>query len=1424
MKQIQKILKKSYPHKLLATSIAAISTSLIMTSVVQASDIDIYQEAKSGQITLMFMLDISGSMGAPQLTNDAGACDAPSSNGSGSEDSTNGSPTYKRYYCNVTDTTRTYYYKRTGNRSNNYAYYRCGTSGSISQSDCITSISSSNMSTTDMSTTSSGSGSSTITYYYKDVTGATTKYYDRITRVKDGLFDLLYGNTTKGIIRLDDAKVIGLSTYSRPTSFNSSGAPLTADNTTGQVRIPARPLGTIVNGVSQRQILLNEIAQLGARGGTPTANAYAETAAYLFGTRTAGTTTVNIPKYFRYYPDVITTSGTTYSACGNASASGSTNSSNCTYTPTTAPTAATLASYTASTSSSTSGKVITYTTLYYTGSSSKKYYYKGVYTSTTSTGTTPYYQSCTAFTSSGCTTWGSTGTTNPATVPYSTSSCTVPVSGTSTTGNCVYENEDFKTSATDSGFENSYTDTKNTDQTFYKKPDSLQQSDEVKQCSGQGIYVLTDGAPNNNTSAQSLMKNALTAAKSSTLSCTDSDTGWDCMHKFVQNLLNTVNNPAGLKIRTAVVGFGSDFNNLSSFDRTKTQAQNIAALGTIDTDVKKAAYWGIIGEGGWYSGNSSQDIVNSVNSFLGDLNTDIPSVTTGSPTIPKDMLNPAVLQDDAYYQQFQPSPDKGYQLWAGNLKKYLVAESGKLEGRSGASVTDSKGRLITPTYDDSGKLLTATYDFWSTSIDSSSTIADADENTFGSKKFSAKGGAWSQLKLRTDTDGKVQRKLFTNRVATGTGTSATFGDGTSLRQINLDYLTDTTYQNDPDRGYLISLLGYVVDAANPSTITAASLNTAAELRQIGSVMHSLPVLVTNKGKVAYNSTTKKIESTNREDYVLFGTTQGLLQVVDAKTGQEKFAFVPNEMVDSQKQAFLNYTSTNGGMSNLYYGIDGPWALYTEYVIDSSGNLTVGTGKGTNQKGKQLAFGGLRMGGRSYYSLDLANISNPALKFHINPDAVTSGPLSYMGQSWSKPALGYVNWNGKRTLVMFVGGGYDTGYESDGYDQTNKKGAGIYMFSAEDSVDKNGNTIKAGTLLWWSSANANTSTGSTLPIGTNNENLKYSVVSEIRTVDRNGDDLIDHLYFGDLGGQLFRIDLDNNASSLTSFAKTPVRLLNLHENSGKSPRFYDMPGFSIYSNNGETFAVISIGSGNRSKPLVSYTTGAANTNNDAVYNIYDKDVAKKSLFTTGSSNTQNITRATLGKLTESNRYSDTTLIAPYGGKDGWYYEFDNCVAGIDGTKTGCSDYKLQSEKVFGTPLAMNYRLYVSTFDSSKPGLSGDCGAGVKGESLLSSFCLPYGQCKSSSVDDGGSRGAPIGIGIHNVTVGNCTGDNCGGGTSGGTGGGTGGGTDDGPVASASNYCASTGGRMAITVTGGVGKGEATQMCLIPQRWYERASLK
>src|SRR5690606_37707044 len=145
-------------------------------------------------------------------------------------------------------------------------------------------------------------------------------------------------------------------------------------------------------------------------------------------------------------------------------------------------------------------------------------------------------------------------------------------------------------------------------------------------------------------------------------------------------------------------------------------------------------------------------------------------------------------------------------------------------------------------------------------------------------------------------------------------------------------------------------------------------------------------------------------------------------------------------------------------------------------------------------------------------------------------------------------------------------------------------------------------------------------------------------------------------------------------------------------------------------------------------------------------------------------------------------------------------------------------KLQSEKGFGTPVVLNYQLYASTFDGSKDGISGDCGAGVKGESFLNRIGMPYGRC----------------AGNDKVTTGdNCTGTKCdktslgagiqtaavrGGDDETNPGGGSGSDEDTGGT-SAGNYCLSTGSRAAYTPFGG-GTGEQTEICLIPQRWYEK----
>ncbi len=881
-------------------------------------------------------------------------------------------------------------------------------------------------------------------------------------------------------------------------------------------------------------------------------------------------------------------------------------------------------------------------------------------------------------------------------------------------------------------------------------------SSTARQCSGYGVYMVSGRNPEgdvlagtigayglltNSLNLQTKAKDPLNSTCNFTTNSSSNGMSWRCVEKAAE-LLMAGTSVLNMPIRTAVVSMGKgiavgrsfafyDVDSRTDFQKYETKFVNGEKVSTTVLDIDKryaeikaqtniigsnnepllndrryALRTGIAGDGGYFSVSNTADLKKSIRDFIvKTLEVDIPYITTGAPTIPQDPLNPAIVQDNAYYSQFKPTPtvvdETSSSLWAGNLKKYRIGSGGELRDKSNNLVLDSLGRLAE-----------GTHDFWASPVSSDETIIEKDENTPGSELFARMGGVKSQLDLltivtnattgATSTTGTT-RKLLTNRVVTGEGATATVSEGTTLNQI------DTT--NDPKKDDLHNLL---------------------QLRQVGAVMHSAPLLLTNKGRTGYDAVNKKIITENREDYILFGSTQGLLHVVRAKDyldadgssagGKEVFAFVPNEMIENQSKAFLSADKTAGGTANLFYGVDAPWTAYTEYVPDSDGNLTVGTGKeltdGTSTEGKQLVYGGLRMGGRSYYALDLHDMSDPALKFHINPadrkvyfnnTSKTYSELQYMGQSWSKPKIEWVSWKGQRKLVMFVGGGYDAGYENESYAQVSKNGAGVYMFDALN-----------GDLLWWASANAAATSSPTTNSGVialKDPNLQYSVVSEIKTTDRNNDGLVDHLYFGDLAGQVFRIDLNNAATTSGSFATRAVRLLNLHKDSGLSPRFYAAPAFSTYKDvGGDIFAVISIGSGNLSHPLAEYMS-TSGRDYDALYNIYDKDVARVDLYTATTLYTQDKLLSDLGEITSNNRFANDRIVAPYATTDGWYYRF----------KGGS---KVQNEKLFYSPTVIDYDLYINSYDSSRLGLTGQCGGGVQGVSKVRVFCMPFGQCAAS----------------------------------------------------------------------------------------------
>lgn len=1193
-------MKKLNHKNALSATVSMLMTLTVCSSVSQASDIDIYSNATGGKTTITLMLDTSGSMSESQVGGSACELASGTTYTAGNEPSGT-TPGYTKYYCGISNGVKKYFYLRTQTTSCGWftcstdtKWFNCGSGGSSNTSSCT--VLDSQPSNTVLNNLENDGGSSTRYYY----TVGVDKHYDRLTRLKDAIFTLMDSN------QIDSNSVaMGIGQFS--SQSGSDNVYTSADGKSGKIVVPAALLST-----TQRTAIKTAVANLRGRGGTPTANAYAEVAAYMLGTNTSTASNLGY-------------SGFSKSVLGS--------------------------------------KV---------GSSS----------------TATNYQT--------------------------------PLSTTNT------------------------------------------------QCNGQGIYFLTDGEPNSSPVPVPLMQAALGTSGSSfsvpstgTLpNGTQPDNGMPAVGEFAKALRNQRasttapnRNPLGLEIKTAVVGFGSVFN----VDRTADAARPVAqrVIRTLDyinsqgvrtneqrdyyncslitnVDAQNACNWGAkphpdlpssvggYGNGGFYSAQSTDDVVQSVVKFLDDVKPEFEPIATGSPTLPQDALNPLRIQPYGYYGSFTPKPQESTQLWVGNMNKYHIF-NGELYNASKTI------RLIKA----DGSLDAAAKGLWT------------DEGMKG------------QLPLGITTNAAnekiANRTLYTNREITGTAAPYAASEIGSLKKVNVETLFGTgstaLFVNDPDKNYWLNLLGYNVAATE--TVTLADLITKPELRQVGAVMHSTPILLTQSGKISYTSGI--IDTTDREDYLLFGSTQGLLHVVragknatDANRGKEVFAFAPNEMMQNQKNAFLSETSSTLGKNNLFYGIDAPWTAYTQYVAKADGTLTVNdsgrvaqnaSGDDIAIKGLQWVYGGLRMGGRSYYALDLSDLDTPSLKFHIDPanskiyksSSTTTGvtALSYMGQSWSKPTIAYVNFGGVKKLVMFVGGGYDAGYENAAYDQntTTGGGAGVYMFDANN-----------GDLLWWTSANATAAGGAEAFTNASAAtiNMKYSVVSQINAIDRDSDGLVDNLYFGDLGGQGFRVDLNNAATGTTAsdkkanFAKRVVRLFNEHATGGASPRFYEMPSVSIHDSDNGYVAAVAFSSGNRSSPLV----GAAGANQagsnvsatDGVFVVYDKDVAKTDLYGTP-------TLTTPTALTSLNSNMSTGVAIA--GNSGWKYTYSN-TAGA---------YKGMNELY-----ALDGMLYVNVFHRDGTGIGGACGAGVKGDSYVYQFCLPTGKCSFNTTTSGVPNSVKLGAGI------------------------------------------------------------------------------
>ena len=584
-----------------------------------------------------------------------------------------------------------------------------------------------------------------------------------------------------------------------------------------------------------------------------------------------------------------------------------------------------------------------------------------------------------------------------------------------------------------------------------------------------------------------------------------------------------------------------------------------------------------------------------------------PKGTLASPGYSVNVKNGLEHEKDIYIPVFDR---KNTSRWSGNLKKFKIVDvDGRrlIRGKNNENATDELGNFT----------LNA-IDYWS-----DATNADPDGRSV------QKGGLAN--KLVAPNARKIYSNLSGDTNITFTPTSAT--DRLSIANVDNNAITnsDLGLASVANADYRKTVVNFMLGWKNGD---ATSANKAARMH-MGDMLHSEPYVVT------YDAGTS---DANKIQYIFAGTNEGYLHAFDTNTGEEKFAFIPEELLSKlSEHQYLNA----GSQADHKYGVDG--VITVDVTRNSAGVAS-----------KVIVYFGLRRGGNSFYAMDVTNIDSPKLLWKRSKPATASVPavgLDSMGQSWSTPYIAKVGMGttAVATEAVFVSGGYDEDDDRDLSDNSNQlddtkiglnvtadEGNNIYIFRA-------GTGTGAGDILW------------SMP-ATMRAQITNSIPGGLRPLDTNYNGLIDRVYFADTGGNVWRLDLSETISTLDT-SSVLTKIASLGGTGANNRMFFNEPDVTTLKVNGKNVYGIAIGSGFRAHPLDE-------TINDKFFFLIDESPYKP-LVATGDDKYEAIVIGDLSTITLVNGVVTTVGSITETGSRGWVVNLPN-----DG------------EKVLGTSIAFD----------------------------------------------------------------------------------------------------------------------------------------
>lgn len=261
---------------------------------------------------------------------------------------------------------------------------------------------------------------------------------------------------------------------------------------------------------------------------------------------------------------------------------------------------------------------------------------------------------------------------------------------------------------------------------------------------------------------------------------------------------------------------------------------------------------------------------------------------------------------------------------------------------------------------------------------------------------------------------------------------------------------------------------------------------------LGDIVNAAPVYV-RKPPFAYsddNYAQFAALNASRQSVVYAGANDGMLHAFNADTGAELWAFIPATVIPQlYKLADKSYAN------NHRFYVDGPIVIGDYCPIASCA---------ANQW-KTILVGGLGKGGRAYYALDVTNPASPVLLWEFTDNN--------LGYTFGNPVITKVNGQ----WVVIVASGYNNNAANEGGPSGDGKGR-LFVLQASN-----------GTKL-----------AEIITDGTTDPSLSGIAKISNWVDDTIHDNSTEHVYGGDLGGNVWRFNvLSNTSLKVTTIGKGDV---------------------------------------------------------------------------------------------------------------------------------------------------------------------------------------------------------------------------------------------------------------------------------------------